>query len=243
QQRIVDNADLLSSGQKAALGGRVDSISSKYGFDLVIVTEKNITARSGGIASPMVYADDFFDYNGYGSGADKDGCLFLQVTESRDYWFSTSGRGIKIYNAAAQKKLETEVVKYLAAGNNYGAYNCFLDNWEKFLAIDAKGGHYNAIYEYQVILTLIGWALAFLIGIIVVTSWKSGMNTALAKGQAAAYIVPGSLSFNVQKDTFLYNTVTKTVRQDQAVAAGAGGGGRSHTGSSGRSHGGSGGKY
>ena len=236
QTRIVDNAGLLNESEKAALTSLIDSISTKYNFDLVIVTEKSI-----GTVMPMDYADDFFDYNGYGLGQDRDGCLFLQVTESRDYWFGTSGRGIKIMNETAGRKLESDAVKHLSSGSAYQAYNSFLINWENFLSLDAKGRRYNFIQQWNIVIMIIAWAVALGIGFIVVLVWKKGMNTALAQTQAAAYVVPGSLSFKVKKDTFLYSTVTKTARETSSTSSG--GGGRSHTSSSGRSHGGRGGKY
>ena len=237
QEKIVDNAGLLSNSQKAALVNRINSISAKNNIDLVIVTEKN----TGSISS-MDYADDFFDYNGYGFGQNRDGCLFLQVTETRDFWISTSGRCIDILNNYALNKLETDIVKHLREGNNYEAYNSFLSNWEEFLMLDARWGRsYNFFYQWNSVLVIAAWVLAFAIGFITVGVWKSGMNTALSQTQAGAYIVPGSLSFKIKSDNFLYSTVTKTVRQTDNNSDT--GGNRTHTGSSGRIHGGGGGRY
>jgi len=233
-ERIIDNAGLLSQQEKANLMGLITSAASNYNFDLVIVTEKNI-----GASDPMQYADDFFDNNGYGMGQNKDGCLFLLVTESHDYWFSASGRGIKILNSAAGDKLENNVVKSLKEGNFYGAFNAFLFNWEEFLLLDAKGRSYNFFYQWNAVLVIIAWVIAFAIGLIVVQIWKSGMNTVLPQAEAAVYMVPGSLAFKEKKDSFLFCTITKTKLQTENSSSGGG----VHTGSSGRSHGGRGGKY
>ncbi|MCL2244842.1 MAG: TPM domain-containing protein [Treponema sp.] len=235
QDRIVDNAGLLSTYQKQSLINLLTTISTKYNFDLVIVTEINI-----GNASPRDYADDFFDYNGYGYGQDRDGCLFLQVTDSRDMYISTSGRGISILNDRALNKLSNDIVKHLSGGNNYEAYNIFLLNWEEFLDLDAYSRSYNFFHQWNVLLVIISWALSLLIGLIIVSSWKGQMNTAISKSQAASYMVSDSLEFNEKKDTFLYSTVTKTVRQQQQSSSS---GGRTHISSSGRTHGGGGRKY
>ena len=232
--RIVDNAGLLSPQEKASLTEIISSLASKYDFDLVIVTEESI-----GATSPMDYADDFFDYGGYGLGQDRDGCLFLQVTGSREYWFSTSGRGIGIFNATAANKLESDAVKFLREGNSYEAYRAFLLDWEEFLALDAKGRSYNFFYQWNLVLVSIAWVLAFAIGFIIVRIWKKRMNTAHFQTQAGAYVVPGSLTFKEKKDRFLYSNVAKTKRQTQTTSSGRG----IHTGSSGRSHGGRGGRY
>ena len=234
QDRLVDNAGLLDSSQARNLEQELDRVSKTYDFDLVIVTEKSI-----GSASAMDYADDFFDYNGYGLGGDRDGCLFLQVTEDRDYWFSTSGRGTDVYNTAAFNRLESEVVKHLKKNNYYDAYLAFVKTSEEFLKLDAKGRSYNYISAYFPVFIIASWILALLIGIIVVAAWKKDMNNALLMTQAGSYMVPGTLSFTERRERFLYSTVTRTEKPKSTSSSGGG----IHTSSSGRSHGGRGGKY
>jgi len=234
QERVIDNAGLLSQQEKAGLLAAAASAASAYNFDLVIVTEKNI-----GASSPADYADGFFDRNGYGLGQNKDGALFLLVTDSRDYWFSASGRGIKVLNSTAANKLEGSVVKQLRENNFYGAFNAFLVNWNEFLSLDAKGRNYNFFHQWNLVLVLIAWVLALAVGFIVVQTWKSAMDTVLPQTQAAAYVVPGSLAFKEKKDSFLYSTISKTRIQTQSSSPG-----RSlSAGSPGRSHSGRGGKY
>ena len=232
QNRVIDNANLLSDEDIAGLRKSLDTIAATYDFDLVIVTEMDI-----GSASPMGYADDFFDYNGYGLGGDRDGCLFLIVMESRDYWFSTSGRGIKILNNTAANKLEDDVVSALRNNSFDSACRKFVSNWENFLALDAKGLNYNFFHQRNTVLVIAAWVIAFLIGFFIVQYWKAQMNTALPRKQADSYIIPGSLAFTLKQDRFLYSTVTKKARPKQNSSGG------SHTGSSGRSHGGRGGKF
>jgi len=234
--RVVDRAGLLSPGEKGSLMTRLNSLSEQYKFDLVIVTENSI-----GDVSPMNYADDFFDYNGYGLGSGRDGCLFLIVTGTRDYWISTSGRGIDILNSTAFDKLESDTIKFLREDNYYAAINSFLDNWEKFLVLETKGRSYRFLERWNLVVVVIGWLIALITGFIVVQIWKRGMNTAFLQTQADSYVVNGSLAFDTKTDRFLYSLVTKTARptEDRSSASS----GRSHTSSSGSSHGGGGGKY
>ena len=231
QERIVDNAGLLNDSEKEDLRILTNAIYQYYSFDLVIVIERDI-----GNTSPMVYADDYFDYNGYGL----NGCLLLWVTGSRDYWISTSGTGIEILNDYAYGKLETDIVEFLRVGNNYEAFLAFTQDWELFLSLDQNYRSYNFFYQWNSVLVAVSWVIAFIISLIVVQVWKAGMNTALPQRAASAYIVPGSLAFKVKRDDFLYSTVTRTRRQTETSSPGGRG---IHTGSSGRSHGGFGGKF
>jgi uncharacterized protein len=236
-ERIVDNAGLLKVSEKDELVRLIDSIASTYNFDLVIVTETDI----GGI-SPGLYAADFFDDKGYGLGSDRDGCLFLNVTGIEKYHFSTSGKGENILNSYAFYKLESDTVKFLEEDNPYAACRAFILAWDQFLGLAAKGRNYNFFYQWNTVLLIIAWLVALGIGFVIVSMWKHGMNTALPKTQAAAYVVSGSLNFTSKKDSFLHSKTDKIKLQSQQAASLVKGGARMIS-SSGRSHGGGGGSY
>jgi uncharacterized protein len=210
--RVVDNAGLLNASEKGALIKLMDSIKAAYNFDLVIVTETDI-----GDTSPGAYANAFFDNNGYGA----DGCLFLRVMGTRDYWFSTFGRCEKILNSTAFSKLESDTGKFLGEDNYYAAFSVFIQNWDQFLSLEASGRSYNFFYQWNLILTLIAWLVAIGIGCIIVYVWKRGMNTATLQTQAAAYIVPGSLNFTAKKESHLFSTVTK-IKKSSGGSSGSG---------------------
>jgi len=205
--RVMDFADLLSDSEADSLEEILKTISLTYDFDMVVVT-----IGQTGNTEPEDFADGFFDKNGYGLGKNRDGCLLLVVTEVKVFWFGTSGRGKKILTPMASKKLEKDTFNSLEKGNFYDAFVAYTKGWEEFLVLDAKGRTYNVFYKYNGVLVIIAWVVSFGIGFLIVLIWKKSMSTAIPKKQAVAYIVPGSLSFAVQQDQFLYSTVTKTER-------------------------------
>ena len=83
---FVDDANLLEDTEEAELEQILEEISMRQNCDVVIVTVDSLDGKSA-----MEYADDYFDYNGYGYGAEKDGILFLIAMEDRDWWISTHG--------------------------------------------------------------------------------------------------------------------------------------------------------
>ena len=85
--RLVDDADLLSTTEEEIIAAKLDEVSQKWSMDVVIVTVDSI-----GDAAPNAYADDYYDYNGYGFGANHDGILLLISMEERDLTISTTGR-------------------------------------------------------------------------------------------------------------------------------------------------------
>jgi len=218
RERVVDNAGLLSAEEKTYLTELADHIASAYNFDLVIVTERNISD-----VSPEDFADEFFDNNGYGFGAARDGSLFLQVTGSREYFFSTSGRGVRLINNAALGKMEADTVKHLRANNPFEACIAFLQNHETFLGLEANGRRYNAIHRWNIVILVVTWLLVFVISFIIVNVWKKEMNTALHKTQADTYVIPGSLNINVKTESLVGSNVVKIRRQTQTSSSSGGG--------------------
>jgi len=235
KERVVDGAGLLNATEAESLKEAADLIAAEYNFDLVIVTRVEIGGQN-----PRDYAADFFDNNGYGLGEDRGGALFLQVTDSRDYWFSTSGRGISIMNGAANGKLEADALKRLKEGSYYEAYRSFLDNWRMLLEINARGRSYNFARRWNFPLLIGAWVLSLVIAFLIVAAWKKGLDAVSPKSQALGYMVPGSLVFREKKDRFLFSTVSKTAKPKQSNNSAPT---NTFRGSSGRSHGGSGGKY
>jgi len=233
QRRVIDNAGLLSGSEISALESLAGQIAFTYNFDLVILIEASI-----GNAIPMNYADNYFDYNGYGLGKNRDGCLFLQVTGTRDYRFSTSGRGKKILNPAAYNKLESDVVSFLRNDDPAGAYRTFFIDWENFLALDAYSKGDNFVTEHALWFYIGAWVVSLIIALIAVSIMKAKLNNVHPKTEADRFIIPGSLAFTLRQDSFLYSAVTKSERGDSS-SSGSG----SHMSSSGRSHGGGGGRY
>ena len=58
--RLVDDADLLTYSEKISLAQKLDEISERQNFDVVIVTVDSLQGKS-----VAAYADDFYDYGGY----------------------------------------------------------------------------------------------------------------------------------------------------------------------------------
>lgn len=226
QQRVFDNAGLLSGNQVDITERMAREIADAHNFNLIIVTMTELEeARLFG------YANEFFAKT---IGEGKDGGILLQVTGSRDWVLSAYGRGTKIANSYAQKKLETVVVEHLSGEDYAGAYREFLNMWEKFLLIDSKGRVVNFYEEERKGLTVFVWIIAVVIGCLILTFWNAKMNTALPKTEANAFIVPGSLAFTRQQETFLNSVITKTRRESSSST---GGGTRSISGGRGSSRG------
>jgi uncharacterized protein len=240
QPRVVDDAGLLTTAQKAVLESRIAAIAEKYAFDVVILTENTY------MQDVVARADDFFDYNGYGYGVNRDGVLFYVNLYERDWVFSTSGRGIYIFTDYGCDYIGGKVAPYLTDGYYAGGFNTLLDCAEDFLAEAIENRPYDI--DNRVITTndyarraLIIALCALIIPLFILLPMKASMSTAKPKRSANDYMAAGSFNLTSQRDIFTHSTVRKVPRNTNT--GGGRGGSSIHVGSSGRSHGGSRGKF
>lgn len=86
---LVDNAGILEKEQYEELEKKLEEVSTQQACDVVIVTVPDLEGKEA-----SVYADDYYDLQGYGQGPDLDGILFLLDMGDRNWAISTSGFGI-----------------------------------------------------------------------------------------------------------------------------------------------------
>jgi len=251
--RVVDQAGLLTFEEISDLEARAGRIVAEYGFDVVIVTARGLDGKTR-----AAYADDFYDYNGYGVGPDADGILILVSEEGR--WMSTCGYGITAFTDHNIQVIGQEIGPIFDRGRVYEGFSTFLTRVEECLVWARSGAYEDApaeppsyssdspAYRYGPDMgkvLLIGGGIGLVIALIVVSIMKAGMKTARPQAAAHDYVRKDSFRLIQQGDLFLYsNTVRKLKPQDDnntRSGGGFGGGGSStHTSSSGRTHGGGG---
>ena len=217
--RLVDQADLLNEADEAALQEKLDTISETLQFDVVIVTAKHIGNRT-----PMEFADDYFDYNGFGLSDD----YFLNVIDPSDFTY------------------------YLKNGDYVRSFNHFADVVNDFV-IEAKTNEpYSAKHRYQDWKNkVIGVALSLVAGLIVAaivtySKYSNYVSAICERSEAGGYLV-GSVKFGECRDEFIGSFVNRTRRVSESSSSSSSSSSHSspgsHTSSSGRSHGGGGGKF
>lgn len=234
-RRVVDEADLFSADEETSLEAKIQEIAEEYQFDVVIVTENELGGKS-----PMEFADDFFDYNGYGYGPARDGILFLISMEDRDWWISTRGYGLTAFTDYGLNYIGDAVVSDLSDGEYADAMEHFLTLTDEFLDEAAQGTPYDIAHQKKNPLMTAGIILLFVavVSLVIMLILKSQLKSKRSQYAANPYVREGSFQLKRSQDIFLYSHVSKTKR-----ASNSSGGSSSHTSSSGARHGGAGGKF
>ncbi len=240
--RLVDMADLLSDGEESSLSAILDEISERQQVDIVVVTVDSMDGETA-----EVYADDFYDYNGYGFGEDRDGILLLVSMEERDWYISTTGYGITALTDAGREYIFGIFADDLSAGNYGAAFTSFAELCDDFITQADTGEPYDVDnlpkepFGFLVNL-LVAFGIAFIISLIVTGIMRGQLKTVHSQSAADDYMKKDSMQLTKKNDLFLYRHVDRRKREENHESDSSGGS-QTHTSSSGTEHGGGGGKF
>lgn len=150
--RVDDGAGLLSKATAKDLGAQAKAMAQQYHMDIVIVTRRGLGGKS-----PMEYADDHFDYGGYGWREEETNdittgsgiLLLLNMVGpgNNDIWISTKGEGMSVFNDGVLDYLIEAIKPELINGNYAAAMKHFLDEAQGYLENDPILAQGKALYE------------------------------------------------------------------------------------------------
>ena len=239
EERVFDEAALLSDEEITQINEEIDYIRNTYSCDVVVVTTNDSEGKDA-----MAYADDYYDYNGFGIGEEHDGIILTINMDIREYWISTCGQAILWFSDNEIEGMKSTVQSYLSDGDYGNGVLAWLGDVEYELEYDDGSGYItedsNPFAEALVILPqalLFGLILAVIVIIILIKVCR----TAVAPTLANDYLKKDTMQISKKEDVFLRSHTTSVKIQTQSSSSG--GGSSTHRSSSGRSHGGGGGKF
>lgn len=222
---FTDGANLLSRDDQILLNKKLEELSQKEKMDIVIVTATDLGGKS-----PQSYADDFFDYNGFGYDEEHNGILLLYRHDApgfRDIYISTTGKAIKRFNPYIDKMLDKLIIP-LSDNEFDSAFHLFIK-----LACKYNGFFIDATW------LIISVGVGVLIAFVTMKSRTRSLTTAIRQLNGDRYVT--EMTLTKQSDTFLFKNVHRVRVPKQTSGPSSGGG--VHRGSSGRSHGGGGRRF
>lgn len=243
--RLVDEADLLSDSDEAYLLGKLDEISERQQMDIVVLTVNSLDGKS-----PEEYADDFYDYNGYGFGDGRDGILFLISMGEREMCMSTTGYGITAFTDAGQNYIYDQIMTYIKDGDYATAFTTFAAQCDGFITQARTGEPYDIDNLPEEPFSVVGAliiavGIGFIISLIATGIMRLQLHSVYSRQAAEDYMIKDSMQVTRSNDLFLYKQVErrekpKEVEQEKPSSQG---GSTTHVSSSGTTHGGSSRKF
>ena len=237
--RLVDEAELLTDEEESSLADKLDTVSDKWQCDVAIVTVDSLGSKT-----VTEFADDYFDYNGYGYGDNDDGIMLVISMESRDWAITTHAFGIEAFTDAGQEFIMNKVIPPLGNESYSSAFSIFADQCDVFLEKARAGEPYDShnlpkeshakLYILWIIPCLIAGAI---VAFVLTIKEKKSLKSVMKKAGAREYI--GKVKLNEKHDKFLYRNLDKVLIHDDDDDSGS----STHVSSSGETHGGSSGKF
>lgn len=239
---VQDKATLFSADERATLDARAAELGQRYQMDIRILT---ITDAAG--KSSMVYADDYYDQNNFGVGANKDGMLFLIDLDNREIYLSTSGSAIQyLTDQRISDILDTAYNGGLTQSDFYGATQAFLNKTAEFLAAGIPSNQRTVMAKEPNRLT---W-LDFLVSLAIAMAAGLGVRLSIP-GAYKGHSRPGYFDFRTNSlvslaavaDQLLDTRVTSRPLPRPQATGGMPGQSTVHRSGGGQIHGGGGRKF
>ncbi len=247
---LLDDAGLLSETEFAQVESDLKTYSDMHGIDIAVVTVNSLEEFGyTGYDAPMNFADDYFDYNGFGRGADRSGLVLVLAMQTRDWWISTRGSAIRTFTDYGINTYigEKGIVPMFHSGQYAAAFREYAARADALIRYEKENGEpYDYDSDKEPVKTfslkrLLGsLAAGLLAGLVPVSSMKSQLKSVRAQHGAQSYAKADSLNVTNANDYFIGRHVSRSLRQTERSG---GGGSSTHVSSSGATHGGGGGKF
>lgn len=243
-EKVYDFAELLTLSEEEKLYHQVEQFMDSANLDLVIVTisENNkLNARE--------YADDFYDYNGFGTDSEHSGVLFLVDMDTREIYMSTTGKAISLYSDYRIDMTLDAISQEFSNQNYYQGITKFvtiLKNYDTIGLPSNKDSKYaigddGEVYREFPWLIVLGVPFAITAIVIGVMIHKNKLVRAATSSRE--YLDKDSLKINTVSDRLIFTNTVAVPRSTGSSGSSSGGGSSRHSGSSGRSHGGGGHRF
>lgn len=245
-----DELGLLNPNDAKRLNQELENISQTYECDVSIAVVNGFYG-----VDFQDYANDFYDYNGYGWGSEDDGILLMIDLDSKQWAVSTFNYGLEAFNDQGIDYIMDIVVDDLSANDFRAAFNQFAKQCEIFLKQARSGTAYfdGGITPQKPPKTLMDYLvmLGMSLGVGVLVAWiamsipKKQLKSVRPSYEASHYVGDLGLQLTSQNEIFLHRTVQRHRRPRSSSSGGSSSTGTrtTRTSSSGRTHGGRSGRF
>lgn len=225
-ERIFDEADILTETEEYSLQKYMDKVSKEKQVDIVIVTTNDAEGKY-----PREYAENFYKTHDFGyEDSDGTGLLYLisldkSVTGNRELWMTTAKEAKDYFSESRIDSVLDNIYNTLTADeelNYYGSCNEFIKGIEKYMNVSESvpvflTKWYSKLGIALVITMIIFFILIFNFG---------GKKTTTAE----TYLNVNSIKRNIKEDTYMYTNTTKTKIEKSSSSSGSSSGGSSSGG-------------
>ena len=265
QPRVFDQAGLFSETEIIQLEEKIAQCRKSTKMDVVIVS-----AYADGERSAEEYADDYYDYGGFGVGKKASGVLLLYYMDGPgqpggECYISTTGTMINMLTDERIESILDDVYGDLGNRDFAGAAEHFLEDVKAYVKEGVESGQYTydrdtgeivryhsiRLYEVAIAMVIAGIS-AGSVCLDIKKRYAMKQSSREVSNSLQAYRADCAFHFSVAGDKMI-NKYVRSIPIPRNTSSGSGGRGHSgsssagrstiHTSSSGSSHGGGGRRF
>ncbi len=215
KSKLIDDAGLFTSSEQTEIEARLEEVSDKTGWDVIVYTNFN------GVKSDEMedYCNSYYDKQSFS----KDGVMFVIDRSSDNRIIITKGKAMYYFDDDRMDDIKSELRPYISSQDWYGAVFKYIEVSERYFdSGEGTGENTNvvinekkdnpflyALKHYGIIAGAIGLVTATITVIVVAHRYKHN-------GKQGTYDLKSNSVTNltVSNDIFLNKTVTVTVDRD-----------------------------
>ena len=225
-ERIFDEADILTETEEYSLQKYMDKVSKEKQVDIVIVTTNDAEGKY-----PREYAENFYKTHDFGyEDSDGTGLLYLisldkSVTGNRELWMTTAKDAKNYFSQSRIDSVLDNIYNTLTADeelNYYGSCNEFIKGIEKYMNVSESVPVFLTKWYSKLGIALV---ITLIIFFILIFNFGGKKTTA-----AETYLDVNSIKRNIKEDTYMYTNTTKTKIEKSSSSSGSSSGGSSSGG-------------
>ena len=247
QPRVFDQAGLFSETEIIQLEEKIAQCRKSTKMDVVIVS-----AYADGERSAEEYADDYYDYGGFGVGKKASGVLLLYYMDGPgqpggECYISTAGTMINMLTDERIESILDDVYGDLGNRDFAGATEHFLEDVKAYVKEGVESGQYTydrdtgeivryhsiRLYEVAIAMVIAG-ILAGSVCLDIKKRYAMKQSSREVSNSLQAYRADCAFHFSVAGDKMV-NKYVRSVPIPRNTSSGSGGRGHSGSSSAGRS--------
>jgi len=203
---VVDNANILSADEEAALSARIDGMIADHNADFLILTDTTLQGKS-----VRLYCAEYYESHGYGYGDDINGLvMFIYMPpsgEGRCWYTAFTGDCMRFITEDNLSTVDDAIESYMKNLEFSKALNVYLDKMDTLFTYEKFPA------ELSDFVPVIVFALVFgaLVGLINQRSKKRKMVTIAVANDARTYVIE-PFELTASEDEYINTTVVATPR-------------------------------
>lgn len=211
--KVYDYAQVFTMSEENNLKLNINEYIEKYNIDMIIVTVKHRTQKT-----TKLYAQEFYNYNGFGKGQNLDGIIFVMdfSLDNLETQVEVFGDAIKIYDHNRVKDLLQEITRNKEKGY-FKMSDLFIRNAYKYAkegVVISNPDNIESTISNSILKKPIPW-IFILIASLVVSSVTIIIlifkNKMIRKStNANLYLKKDSIVINVSDDDFITTATTSS---------------------------------